>query len=90
MTFGRNQLFRSLSFDFRIEGYKLLVTSREAFKTFESTYSLTTLSEKNAMALFKNIAFPQGGRDEYEKPGEALLDTVLYPSPIYIYACIQN
>ncbi|KAJ6907462.1 hypothetical protein NC651_018005 [Populus alba x Populus x berolinensis] len=43
---------------FRIENYKILVTSRYEFPSFGSTYKLKTLNLADAMTLFQKLAFP--------------------------------
>ncbi|XP_011039223.1 PREDICTED: probable disease resistance protein At5g66900 [Populus euphratica] len=43
---------------FRIENYKILVTSRYEFPSFGSTYQLKTLNLADAMTLFQKLAFP--------------------------------
>ncbi|XP_011039221.1 PREDICTED: probable disease resistance protein At5g66900 isoform X2 [Populus euphratica] len=43
---------------FRIENYKILVTSRYEFQSFGSTYQLKTLNLADAMTLFQKLAFP--------------------------------
>ncbi|XP_059623783.1 probable disease resistance protein At5g66910 [Cornus florida] len=48
-------------FMFPIPGYKILVTSRSEFPGLGSTYKLEILSEQDAMSLFCQSAFPQGG-----------------------------
>ncbi|XP_059623794.1 probable disease resistance protein At5g66900 isoform X1 [Cornus florida] len=48
-------------FMFPIPEYKILVTSRFVFPRFDSTYKLELLNDQNAMTLFRNSAFPQGG-----------------------------
>ncbi|KAJ4965949.1 hypothetical protein NE237_017798 [Protea cynaroides] len=65
---------------FRIEGYKLLVTSREVFKIFNakyhSKYLLGTLSEQDAMILFRHAALPQDG-DEHYVPDDDFLKEIV-------------
>ncbi|XP_059623791.1 probable disease resistance protein At5g66900 [Cornus florida] len=49
-------------FMFPIPEYKILVTSRSVFPRFaSSTYKLELLNDQDAMALFRNSAFPQDG-----------------------------
>ncbi|KAG6768051.1 hypothetical protein POTOM_026948 [Populus tomentosa] len=43
---------------FRIENYKILVTSRYEFPSFGSTYKLKTLNLADAMTLFQKFSFP--------------------------------
>ncbi|XP_042475769.1 putative disease resistance protein At5g47280 [Macadamia integrifolia] len=65
---------------FRIEGYKMLVTSRELFKIYNveshSKYHLGTLSEEDAMTLFRHAALPQDGTENY-LPDEDLLNKIV-------------
>ncbi|CAN1225321.1 Probable disease resistance protein At5g66900 [Linum grandiflorum] len=65
---GAQSLLESLKFEF-IKNYQLLVTSRDEFKAFGSTYKLQTLSDADAMNLFRQSAFPQDGRS-YERDAE--------------------
>ncbi|KAG6768053.1 hypothetical protein POTOM_026950 [Populus tomentosa] len=44
---------------FRIENYKILVTSRYEFRSFGSTYKLKTLNPADAMTLFQKLALPR-------------------------------
>uniref|UniRef100_A0A6M2EY51 RPW8 domain-containing protein n=1 Tax=Populus davidiana TaxID=266767 RepID=A0A6M2EY51_9ROSI len=44
---------------FRIENYKILVTSRYEFRSFGSTYKLKTLNLADAMTLFQKLALPR-------------------------------
>ncbi|KAJ4965163.1 hypothetical protein NE237_017012 [Protea cynaroides] len=76
------------NFAFRIEKYKILVTSRTKCQTFDDTYSLKMLSEQHAMELFLHSTIPENGNRNYEEPDKDLLDKVLYLHPIYAYACI--
>ncbi|OVA18592.1 Disease resistance protein [Macleaya cordata] len=58
-------------FVFRTVRYKMLVTSRTAFPTFDSTYSLKMLTESDAITLFNHIVFPQDAKSE--RPNEDLV-----------------
>ncbi|KAJ4963261.1 hypothetical protein NE237_023200 [Protea cynaroides] len=64
----------------RTEGYKMLVTSREAFKrynyNYHSSYLLKTLSHQESMTLFRNTALSHGENVDYE-PDEDLLDKIV-------------
>ncbi|KAI7741700.1 hypothetical protein M8C21_030471 [Ambrosia artemisiifolia] len=52
---GSESVIRHLKF--RIPGYKILVTSRNLFPEFNSTYDLITLNDKDAETLFRHHAF---------------------------------
>ncbi|KAJ4964740.1 hypothetical protein NE237_016589 [Protea cynaroides] len=65
------------NFVFRIEKYKILVTSRTECPTFDYTYSLKMLSEPDAMALFLHSTFPQSGNGNYEEPDRDLLNKIV-------------
>ncbi|CAL1408750.1 unnamed protein product [Linum trigynum] len=56
---------------FKMTNYQVLVTSRDEFKSFGSTYKLQTLSDTDAMDLFRQSAFPQEG-NSYEPDQEVL------------------
>ncbi|CAN1325442.1 Probable disease resistance protein At5g66900 [Linum perenne] len=64
---GADFLLRWLSF--KITNYQILVTSRDEFKSFGSTYKLQTLSDTDAMNLFRMSAFPTDG-PSYERDEE--------------------
>ncbi|XP_042493351.1 probable disease resistance protein At5g66900 [Macadamia integrifolia] len=66
-------------FLFRIEKYKIIVTSRAEFPTFDDTYSLKMLTEPDAMALFRHSALlsPQNGNGNYEEPDCDLLNKIV-------------
>ncbi|KAJ6740233.1 RESISTANCE PROTEIN ADR1 putative-RELATED [Salix purpurea] len=44
---------------FRLENYKILVTSRYEFPSFGSTYKLETLNHADAVTLFQRLALPR-------------------------------
>lgn len=46
---------------FQIPGYKILVTSRFLFKSFNSTYELSLLNDEDAKTLLCNYALPTDG-----------------------------
>ncbi|CAI0375436.1 unnamed protein product [Linum tenue] len=56
---------------FKITNFQILVTSRDEFKAFGSTYKLQTLSDTDATDLFRQSAFPQE-RDSYEPDQEVM------------------
>ncbi|KAJ4964390.1 hypothetical protein NE237_024329 [Protea cynaroides] len=70
----------------RTEGYKMLVTSREAFQIYNteyhSKYLLKTLNHQDSKALFHHTAFfhrtalSQDGNEEFE-PDEDLINEIL-------------
>ncbi|XP_042492989.1 putative disease resistance protein At5g47280 [Macadamia integrifolia] len=65
-------------FVFKIEKYKILVTSRTKCPTFDDIYSLKMLTEPDAMALFRHSAlFPQNGNGNYEEPDWDLLNKIV-------------
>ncbi|XP_043696757.1 putative disease resistance protein At5g47280 [Telopea speciosissima] len=66
-------------FDVVVKGYKILVTSRTQFSSFNCTYPLRVLSEPDAMALFRLSAFPQNGNGNwnYKEPDRHLLDKIV-------------
>lgn len=62
---------------FRIENYKILVTSRYEFPSFGSTYKLKTLNLADAMTLFQKLAFPLD-QQSYAPDQEILEEMVKY------------
>ena len=66
--------------NFRIEKYKILVTSRYEFPSFGSTYKLETLNLADAMTLFQKLALP---RDQQSyAPDQQILEEVIYEPAI--------
>nr|AJT49599.1 R8H-1 protein [Vitis pseudoreticulata] len=63
-------------FNFQISGYKVLITSRNEFPKFGSTYNLKLLSEEDAMTLFRHSAIPEDGSGS-SMPGEDLVNTIV-------------
>ncbi|XP_043709008.1 probable disease resistance protein At5g66900 [Telopea speciosissima] len=65
---------------FSIEGYKLLVTSRELFKIYDDKYHakylLGTLSEQDAINIFRHAALLQDGNENY-LPDDDLLNEIV-------------
>ncbi|KAG6766936.1 hypothetical protein POTOM_028114 [Populus tomentosa] len=60
--------------NFRIENYKILVTSRYEFPSFGSTYKLETLNLADAMTLFQKLAL---ARDQQSyAPDQQILEVV--------------
>ncbi|XP_042520590.1 probable disease resistance protein At5g66900 [Macadamia integrifolia] len=61
----------------RTEGYKMLVTSRDVFSTYDSKYHskylLKTLSHQDSMTLFRQTTSSQGGNE----PDEDLLNEIV-------------
>lgn len=55
------------NFQFEIEGYKILVTSRSVFLRFNSTYTLTRLNREDAMRLFLRAAELHDGDTDIRK-----------------------
>ncbi|XP_034691466.1 probable disease resistance protein At5g66900 isoform X2 [Vitis riparia] len=60
----------------KISGYKVLVTSRNEFPEFGSTYHLKLLSEEDAMTLFRHSAIPEDGSGS-SMPSEDLVNTIV-------------
>ncbi|XP_042493343.1 probable disease resistance protein At5g66900 [Macadamia integrifolia] len=64
----------------RNKGCKMLVTSREAFKVYNSEnhskYLLKTLNPQDSKSLFRQTSLSQDGNDEY-KPDENLLNEIV-------------
>jgi hypothetical protein len=72
---------------FRIENYKILVTSRYEFPSFGSTYKLKTLNLADAMTLFQKLAFPLD--QQSYAPDQQILEEVIYqPAIINAYLLI--
>ena len=65
-----------VKFKFQMQGYKVLVTSRNEFRGFGSTYNLKLLNEEDARNLFCHSAIPQG-RTGSSMPTEDLLNKVI-------------
>ncbi|XP_042494856.1 putative disease resistance protein At5g47280 isoform X2 [Macadamia integrifolia] len=67
-------------FFYGTEGYKLLVTSREAFKIYNSRYHskyiLKTLSLQDSTTLFRKTALSQDRNEDYE-PDEDILNEIV-------------
>ncbi|KAJ4963466.1 hypothetical protein NE237_023405 [Protea cynaroides] len=65
---------------YRTEGYKMLVTSREAFTrynfNYHSLYLLKKLSHQESITLFRHTALSHDGNVDYE-PDEDLLDEIV-------------
>ena len=60
---------------FRIENYRILVTSRYEFPSFGSTYKLETLNHADAVTLFQRLALP---RDQQSyAPDQEILEKVI-------------
>ena len=71
----------------KISGYKVLVTSRNEFPEFGSTYHLKLLSEEDAKTLFCHSAIPEDGSSS-SMPSEELVNGVVsHPTLIY-HTCI--
>ncbi|XP_042520589.1 putative disease resistance protein At5g47280 isoform X2 [Macadamia integrifolia] len=62
----------------RTQGYKMLVTSREIFGTYDSKYILKTLSHQDSMTLFCQTALSQGVNEAYEPDKDILNEIVRY------------
>lgn len=62
-------------FNFGIDKYKILVTSRFVFRRFDHTYKLNILNHKDAMTLFCHSALR---KDDSSKIPEELLNEVEY------------
>ncbi|XP_043687968.1 putative disease resistance protein At5g47280 [Telopea speciosissima] len=80
------------------KGYKILVTSRKVFKTYDSKHHskhiLKTLSHQDSMTLFRQIALPQDGNEDFE-PDEDLLNEIVkccdgFPFAIMVIATSLN
>ncbi|KAJ9669992.1 hypothetical protein PVL29_026515 [Vitis rotundifolia] len=63
-------------FKFGILKSKVLVTSRNEFPEFGSTYNLELLNEEDAMALFRHSAIPQRGSCNYT-PSNSLVKEIV-------------
>ena len=63
-------------FKFQISESKVLVTSRNEFPEFGSTYDLELLNDDDAMALFRHSAIPQNGSCNYT-PTDRLVKKVV-------------
>ncbi|KAL6312763.1 hypothetical protein AAG906_020559 [Vitis piasezkii] len=63
-------------FNFQISGCKVLITSRNEFPKFGSTYNLKLLSEEDAKTLFRHSAIPEDGSGS-SMPGEDLVNTIV-------------
>ena len=72
----------------KISGYKVLVTSRNEFPEFGSTYQLKLLSEEDAMTLFRHSAIPEDGSGS-SMPSEDLVNTVVSHSTLIYHTCIH-
>jgi hypothetical protein len=72
---------------FRIENYKILVTSRYEFQSFGSTYKLETLNLADAMTLFQKLALPLD--QQSYAPDQKRLEEVIYqPAIMNVYLLI--
>ncbi|KAJ9669980.1 hypothetical protein PVL29_026510 [Vitis rotundifolia] len=60
----------------KISGYKVLVTSRNEFPDFGSTYHLKLLNEEDAKTLFRHSAIPEDGSGS-SMPSEDLVNTIV-------------
>ncbi|KAJ9669983.1 hypothetical protein PVL29_026511 [Vitis rotundifolia] len=60
----------------KISGYKVLVTSRNEFPDFGSTYHLKLLNEEDAKTLFRHSAIPEDGSGS-SVPSEDLVNTIV-------------
>ncbi|XP_010263939.1 PREDICTED: probable disease resistance protein At5g66900 [Nelumbo nucifera] len=75
----------------RLDEYKMLVTSRTAFQSFDSVYHLKTLRNIDAVTLFYlHSAFLQGEYGNNDQPPAELLEKVLCSSAIYVDASHMN
>ncbi|RVW57586.1 putative disease resistance protein [Vitis vinifera] len=63
-------------FKFRTSKSKVVVTSRNEFPEFGSTYDLELLNDDDAMALFRHSAIPQNGSCNYT-PTDRLVKKVI-------------
>ncbi|KAJ9669988.1 hypothetical protein PVL29_026512 [Vitis rotundifolia] len=63
-------------FKFQISKFKVLVTSRNEFPGFGSTYNLKLLSEEDAKTLFCHSAIPEDGSSS-SMPGEELVNEIV-------------
>ena len=75
-------------FKFQISGYKVLVTSRNEFPAFGSTYHLKLLNKEDAMALFRHSAIPEAGSGS-SMPDEDLVNKVISHTTLIHYTCIH-
>eukprot|EP00261_Vitis_vinifera_P035366 XP_019076609.1 PREDICTED: probable disease resistance protein At5g66890 isoform X3 [Vitis vinifera] len=63
-------------FKFQISKFKVLVTSRDEFPGFGSTYNLKLLSEEDAKTLFCHSAIPEDGSSS-SMPSEELVNGIV-------------
>ena len=73
-------------FKFRTSKSKVVVTSRNEFPEFGSTYDLELLNDDDAMALFRHSAIPQNGSCNYT-PTDRLVKKVVCHSTLIYRTC---
>ena len=70
-------------FKFRTSKSKVVVTSRNDFPEFGSTYDLKSLNDDDAMALFRHSAIPQNGSCYFTPSNDLVKKVVCHSTLIY-------